>query len=348
MKRTYHLAIVFAIACACLFPSCSSNKDNTVHLYNWTYYTPQPLIAQFEAETGYKVVIDNFSSNEEMFAKFSAGGGKGYDLIFPSADYTAIMIKLDMLEILDAEALPNLVYLSDIAKEKITYDKDFQYSVPYYIGAAGIAVNRKKVDFDYARSWEIFSDPRFNGRMTLLDDMREVLGVALISLGYSNNTKNPDEIRRAAEKVQHEWKGNILKFDAESFAKSFSRGEIFVAHCYPEAIFDEFPEKDWKDIDFFLPEEGGNLYIDNMVIPKGAVCKEGALAFINFMLRPENHAIFLDTFHFPSTTNKEAGTYMKSTPFFTQEDIKSYELLVDVDKDIETYNHNWQLIRYGK
>lgn len=327
--------------------SCSkSGDDNTLHLYNWTYYMPDSIIADFEAETGINVVQDYFSSNEEMFAKLTAGGGSGFDIIFPSADYTSIMIKLGMLRELDHDKLPNLQYVTDLVQEKATYDPEMKYAVPYFMGAAGIAVNKTKAPEDYERSWMIFADERLAGKMTLLDDMREVMGDALIHLGYSNNTGDDAELAEAAALVENKWKPNIVKFDAESFAKSFARGEFTVVHCYPENVFEEIPESSWDTIDFFLPEEGGNMYVDNMVVLKDSKHYEAALEFINFIHRPDIYARFLDEFHFPATTNWGAVEYMETEPIFTAEELENYEILDDVGENLEKYNTLWQEIRY--
>ena len=330
-----------------LLSSCSKDEEKrTLHLYNWTYYMPESIVTAFEEEYGCDVVIDYFSSNEEMFAKLQAGGGKGYDIIFPSADYTSIMIKLDMLSLIDHEKIPNLRYIPSIVKDKATYDPEMEYSVPYFMGAAGIAVNKTLAPENYERSWIIFSDERMKGRMTLLDDMREVLGDALKTLGYSNNTSNEEELEEAARIVREEWKPNIVKFDAESFAKSFARGEFAVVHCYPENIVSELSEEQMANVDFFLPETGGSMYIDNMVILKDSEEKDLAHAFINFVHEPKNYAVFLDEFSFPPTTNTEAEKFMTTTPLFTSEDLENYEVLIDVDDDLEKYNRLWEPIRY--
>ena len=326
--------------------SCSKSDENTLHIYNWTYYMPEEIVDEFEKESGYKVIQDYFSSNEEMFAKLSAGGGSGFDIIFPSADYTSIMIKLGMLEELDHDKIPNLKYVTSLVKEKATYDPDMKYAVPYFMGAAGIAVNKSQVNFDYEKSWMIFADERFKGKMTLLDDMREVMGDALIHLGYSNNTTDESELKEAATLIETEWKPNIVKFDAESFAKSFARGEFTVVHCYPENVFEEIPESSWDTIDFFLPKEGGNMYVDNMVVLKGTKHYDAALEFINFIHRPDIYAKFLDKFNFPPTTNSGAIEYMETEPIFTAEDMKNYEILDDVGENLEKYNALWQDIRY--
>ena len=121
----------------------SSNGKPKLYLYNWSYYTPDEVIASFEKEYGVDIVLDYFASNEEMYAKLKASKTSGYDLIFPSGDYVSIMIAQGMLEPLDTSAMENLAYITDFAKEKSTYDPSMQYSVPYYLGASGIAVHKK-------------------------------------------------------------------------------------------------------------------------------------------------------------------------------------------------------------
>lgn len=332
-----------------MFTGCQrdSSENGKLYLYNWTYYTPDSVVEQFEKETGIDVIIDNFASNEEMFAKVMAGGNEGYDIIFPSSDYTSIMIKLGMLEKIDHTKVPNIKYVNPLIKEKATYDSDFQYSVPYFMGSSGIAVNKAFAPQDYSRTWAIFGDERMAGRMSMLDDMREVMGGALKHLGYSGNSTDGEELRQAVDLIVHEWKPNIVKFDSESFAKSFARGEFWVSQCYSENIFSEIPKEKWSDIDFFIPSEGGMMYIDNMVIPKGSKHMEAALKFINFIHTPAIYAQFLDTFGFPPTTNTEAGKYMELSDYaFTADDMGHSDINMDLGEELAKYNSLWQIIRY--
>jgi spermidine/putrescine transport system substrate-binding protein len=338
------LCILLVVTTAC---TRKSADDNKLYLYNWTYYTPDALVAKFEEETGIDVIIDNFASNEEMFAKVMAGGNKGYDILFPSSDYTQIMIKLGLLSELDHDKLPNLRYISPLISEKASYDPEFKYSVPYFMGSSGIAVNTDRIEGAYEHSWSIFSDARFAGRMSLLDDMREVMGAALKHLGYDGNTTDEMQLKQAADLIREEWKPNIVKFDSESFGKAFSRGEFVVVHAYPENVFAEIPQESWPSIDFFIPEEGGMMYIDNMVIPSEAGHKENAHTFINFMHDPKNYALFLDTFGFPPTTNTGAQQYMENKDFFfSVEDLANSDNIQDLGPELEKYNTLWETVRY--
>ncbi|MFA5468868.1 MAG: extracellular solute-binding protein [Sphaerochaetaceae bacterium] len=327
-----------------LFSGCTK-EEKVLHLYNWTYYTPENIIEQFEELYGIKVVIDYFASNEDMFAKLK-GGAKGYDVVFPSQDYVEIMINEKMLLPLDKEKIPNLKYISPVVLEKATYDTDMSWSVPYYMGAAGIAVNRKKVA-SYSRDWSLFSDKRLDHRMSMLDDMREVIGDALAYLGYSVNSTDPKELEAALNLINKEWKPNLVKFDAEGFAKSFASGEFLAVQGYAEAIYEELDENRWDEVDFFLPKSGGPMYLDSMVIPKGANNIEAAHLFINFIHTPEIYAQFLDRFHFPASVNTEAGKYMKSTPFYRVEELEGYELKMNLGADLALYNSLWESIRYN-
>lgn len=344
--RFVFLALAVLFVATLLITGCSKKAESgkTLYLYNWTYYTPESVIEKFEKEFGVRVVIDYFASNEDMFTKLT-GGGSGYDVVFPSQDYTEIMIKQDMLNPIDPSKIPNLSYISSFALEKATYDPKMEYSVPYYLGAAGIAVNKTEVT-DYARDWSIFADTRLAGRMSMLDDPREVIGDALAYLGYSVSTVDPKELAEAQKLINEQWKPNLVKFDAEGFAKSFSLGEFWVVQGYAEGIFEELDAERWGEVDFFLPPDGGPMYLDSMVIPKGAKNIDLAHQFINFIHRPEIYAEFLDRFHFPSTVHTTAEQLKKNDSFYEVEDLATYELKYDVGAYLAEYDKIWQTIRY--
>jgi spermidine/putrescine transport system substrate-binding protein len=344
--RTGLIVVIATMLVVSLFfaTGCQS-KGKTLYLYNWTYYTPDSVIEKFEKEFGVKVVLDYFDSNEAMFAKLKAGGS-GYDIVFPSQDYTSIMMALGMVEKLDKTKLPNLKYISPLVLQKASYDPTMEYSVPYFMGAAGIAVNTAKAPAGYSRDWSIFADTRMDGRMSMLDDMREVLGDALAHLGYSVNTTDAAELAQAQKLINEKWKPNLVKFDAEGFAKSFSSGEFWVVQGYAEAVFEELEASRWDEVDFFLPAEGGPMYLDSMVIPKKAKNIELAHEFINFIHRPEIYAEFLDRFHFPDSVHIEAGKFTTEKPFYQGTDLANYELKNDLGADLATYEAIWQTIRY--
>jgi len=343
---TLALTVLFLAGCS---KTTEESKNTTgsrkLYVYNWSYYTPDSVIESFEKEYDVDVVLDYFASNEEMFAKLMASGNTGYDIVFPSGDYVSIMKNLDMLEKIDVTKMPNMQYITELSLSKATYDPKMEYSVPYYMGASGIAVNKTMVK-EYEKTWNIFADTKLADRMVMMDDMREVLGDALSYLGYSVNTTDAKQLEEARKLVNDQWKPNLVKFDAEGFAKAFASGEYWVSHGYAEAIFEEIPEEQWGNVDFFLPLDGGPMYIDSMCIPKGARNYDLALEFINYIHKPENYAQFLDRFHFPASVNLAAEEFTTTTPFYTVEMLENYELKDDLGASLEMYNKAWETIRY--
>lgn len=351
MKKFVLVFLVF-----CLFAGITGCSDSgssetadsgkrKLYLFNWTYYTPDSVIQKFEEEFNVDVVYDSYPSNEEMFAKLR-GGGSGYDLVIPSGDYVTIMNKLGMLEPIDLNKIPNAANISSFTLEKVAFDPEMEYSVPYYMGAAGIAVNKTKVS-DYNRDWSIFEDERYKDRMVMLNDVREVLGDALIHLGYSANSKNPEELKAAEDLVVNKWKPNLVKFDAESFAKGFASGEYWIAHGYSEGFFQEIGSREkWNEtVDFFIPQEGGAMYIDCFCILKGSKNVDLAHEFINFFHRPEIYAEFLDYFKFPATVNPAAAAYMKEEPVYTAEALANCQIKEDLAEALPMYSQTWERIR---
>ena len=323
----------------------SQAKSNKLYIFNWTYYTPDSVIEKFEKEYGVDVVYDSFASNEEMFAKLKAGGAN-YDICFPSGDYVSIMIKEGMLTKIDHKALKNYGNIAPEVLAKCSFDPGNEYSIPYYMGAAGIAVNTKKVP-NFEKSWSIFSRKDLAGKMIMLDDMREVMGDALKYLGYSVNSTNQEEIDKAQKLINDTWKPNLLKFDAEAFAKNFASGEVWVAQGYAESIYAEVDKDKHQDIAFFIPKEGGPSYIDSMVILKNSKNVDLAMKFIDFIHRPEIYAEFCDYFGFPATANAPARSLKKGPSYYTTESLAPCELKEDVGADLEKYNKAWQAIKVG-
>ena len=345
MKRN---AVFFVIMAALFVSAISCSGNNKLNIYNWAYYTPPSVIEKFEKEFNVRIVIDEYASNEEMYTKLKSGGA-GYDLVFPSQDYTSIMIKQDMFEKIDKSLIPNIKNIDPLVLTKTTYDPTMEYSVPYYWGAAGIIVNTSKVPV-YEKSWSIFGRGDLRGRMTMLDDMREVMGDALVYLGYSLNTKNPSEITAARDLINGQWKPNLTKFDAESFGKGYANEEFWVVQGYIEVVMEEIEGNDRliNDTLFFIPPEGGPAYIDSLCILKGAKNREMAHKFINFIHRPEIYAEFCEYFGFPSTVNVPARQLMTGTSYYQPEDIAHTELKDDLGDALELYSDAWfNSIRVG-
>ena len=341
----------FLILAALLPVVLSCNSKEKLYIYNWTYYTPESVIEKFESEYNCRVIYDEFASNEDMYAKLRANKGKkgGYDVVFPSKDYVPIMIRQGMLEKLDHSKLSNLGNIDSEVLKIASYDPNMEYSVPYFYGAGGIVVNTAKVP-DYEQSWSIFAREDLKGRMTMLDDIREVMGGALAFLGYSVNSTTPSQVDAAKDLIKYSWKPNLKKFDSESFAKSYANGDFWVVHAFPEAVFEEInsnPQLTESTV-FFIPKEGGPSYIDNMCILKRARNADLAHKFIDFIHRPEIYAEFADSFGLPATVNVPARKYKKGISMYSEADLLHTRLVEDLGESLELYTNAWfNSIRVG-
>lgn len=335
--------LLLMLAALLLFVACGGNKESSsegskeLYLFNWSDYLPDEVIKDFEAETGIKVVLDLYSSNEEMYTKIAAGSS-GYDVIFPSADYQEIMIKQDMLEKIDRSKIPNISELNKDMVAKLDFDPNLDYVVPYAMGAVGIAVNKAKVQ-NYERSYKIFEDPALKGKMTLLNDARQVITSALTYNGLNPVSKDAGDLAKAKETMKL-WKNNILKFDSESFGKGFASEEYLVVQGYFENISSQITEEQRANMDFFIPETGATMYIDSMVIPKGAKNIENAHTFINYIHRPDVYVKIVDFFQIPSINNG-AEKLRKTKAPYTVEDMSKTTLLRDLGDAIEAHNNLW-------
>ena len=336
--------ILSALSLAFLLVACGKDKEankNTLYLYGWADYIPAQVYEDFEKETGIKVVEDIYSSNEEMFAKIKAGG-IGYDILTPSTDYTEILMNDNMLEKLDKDKLPTFSNIDPMVLDKLQYfDKNNEYAVPFAMGATTIAVNTKYVK-DFPKDFTIYNNPEYKGKMTLLDDMREVMTSALGTLGYPQTTTDETAIANAAELVKG-WKKNIAKFDSEAFGKGFANEDFWVVHSYPENILNELTDEQLETTEFIIPENGGTAYIDSFVILKTAPNKEAAYKFLEFIHRPENYKLVADHLRIPSI-NVPAREQLTVEPIYSIDDLQNTVILKDIKDTLDTQNKYWQEI----
>lgn len=323
----------------------SPYAGRTLSVYNWSYYIDPEVVTAFEEKFGVKVVYDIYDSNEQLFAKLKAGA-TGYDIVVPSGDYVSIMIKEGMLTPIDKTKMPNIKNIDPMVFEKINFDKGNIYSVPYFIGGTGLAVNKaalEKAGIKYNKDNSILEIPQLKGKITLLDDMREVMGHALKTLGYSVNTTNKDELEKAKQLVL-KWKKNALRFDSESFSKLFAQGEVWVVQCYAENVMRELEDNQKSGVEFFIPPAGGPMYIDSLVILKDSKNQDLASEFINFIHQPENYAKIVDFLGYPSI-NTEANKFITKKTNYELSELVNSELKDDVGEYIDIYNKVWEDIR---
>ncbi|AYW45443.1 ABC transporter substrate-binding protein [Tetragenococcus koreensis] len=292
MKRLQALFIGICFILLLLFFGVQTLEKSTgmsgakvVNIYNWGDYIDPELIDRFEKESGYKVNYDTFDSNEAMFTKIQQGG-TAYDIAIPSEYMIQKMIEQNLVLPLEKEKLKGLDNI-DPQFLDLSFDSQNRYSVPYFWGTLGIAYNDKMVDEGAITSWDDLWSPALKNNVMLIDGAREIIGLGLNSLGYSLNSKEQSQLQEATMKLR-KLTPNVKAIVADEIKMYMENEESAVAVTFSGEAADMMAEN--EHIHYVIPEEGSNLWFDNLVIPKTAQNKEGAYAFINFMLEPENAA----------------------------------------------------------
>lgn len=274
--------------------------ENTLTIYNWGDYIDPDLITQFEEETGIKVIYETFDSNEAMLTKIQQGGS-AYDIAVPSEYMIEKMLEEDLLLPLDHEKIPNLVHIDERFLD-LPFDPKNRYSVPYFWGTVGIAYNPELLPDLEITGWNDLWDERLKNEILLVDGAREVIGMGLNSLGYSLNDTNPEHLLEAKAKLD-ELTPNVKAIVGDEIKMLLANNEAAIGLVWSGDAADIMSEN--ESIEYVVPEEGSNLWFDNMVIPKTARNIEAAHLFINFMLKPEVAAQNAEYVYY-STPNKSA------------------------------------------
>ena len=317
----------------------TSSEQQQLFLFNWGNYIDPELIKEFEAETGIQVVYETFDSNDAMEAKLKQGGTR-YDIVFPSESSITKLVNQNLLQKLDHSKIKGLENISPFLLNS-PVDKGNQYTVPYFWGTVGIMVNTKYIDPESIQTWSDLWKEDFKNKVLVLDGNREALGMALQSLGYSLNSKNENELHAAEVKLK-ELKPNVRAVLNEEIKTMMKLEEAPIGMGYSgdaAAVAEENP-----NVQYILPKDGSAVWTDNFAIAHTAVNIDGAYAFINFMIRPENAARNAEYVGY-STPNEKAKELMNpevtsdETYYPSEEIINSLEHYEYLGNDwIQKYN----------
>ncbi len=272
---------VFLLLFLLTLSSCQSDNRPVLHLFVWSEYFSSDAIEQFEQEYNCRVILDTYDSNEAMYTKLRLGAS-GYDIIMPSNYIYETMVEQEMLRTIDFDRIPNLSNLNQ-SQLSLFQVKDLRSGVPYLMSYTGIGYIPSRVTH-FDPSWTVFARKELQGRMTMLNDMREAMGAALITLGYDVNTRAAAEVEEAVQLLL-KWRENLAKFESEQYKNGLANLEFLVVQGYNNDILQVISEND--DAAFGWPKEGAIASIDLLAIPKNAKNPELAEQFINFCLRPE-------------------------------------------------------------
>ncbi len=348
MKKGMILTLALAGLALCLgVAGCGQDEARQVSVYNWTEYLPQAVLDSFEAETGIKVVLSTYESNEAMYAKVTLQGGEGYDIVVPSTYFVSRMANEGLLAPIDHAKLTNLGNLDPAFLDK-SYDPGNTYSIPYLWGGTGLVYDATKVT-DFPVSWNALWDQRLAGRIMLQDDLREVFGTALLLLGHSINDTDPDHIKAAYELLVKMVPG-VRVFNSDNPKMPFLNGEADLGMIWSGEGWQVMEEN--SDFQYVWPKEGGILWMDNLVVLKDAPHYDEALEFINYLLRPDVAAQLCEEYGY-ATPNLEGQKLLpeelKDSPviFPPHEVIEQSEFQTDVGEAIMVYEEYWSKLKSG-
>jgi len=340
------LALVLALVLLCAaFSGCAGKSDTvTINVLNWGDYIDETLIDQFEAETGIEVIYSTMASNEEMLAKLSAPDSV-FDLCFPSDYVIEKMIAQDMLRPINKENIPNLQYIDERFLD-LSFDPGNVYSVPYMWGTVGILYNTTKVT-EPVTSWTILWDEKYADQVFMYDSIRDTIGITLKMLGYPINTRDEAHVAEA-QAALIEQKPRVLAYLDDPIKTRMIAGEGALGVVYSgDAVWciEENP-----DLAYAVPEEGSNLWFDNIIIPKTSANPEAAEAFINFLCDPEVAKTNTEYIGY-SSPNKGALALMDEETLADevynppQEVLDRCEVFHDLGDFIEVFNNAWNHIK---
>lgn len=343
MRRLFGAACLAGVL-ALAAPSAPAHAEGELNLYNWGDYINPEVLTRFTAEYGVKVNLDTYGSNEEMLAKIQAGA-TGYDIVFPSVHMHDILAKLDLLWKSDINKSPGFENI-DPEFLRAKSDPNGEWCLPYAWGTVGIFYNKTKVP--EIKSWaDFFAIPeKHGGKIIMLDDMRETIGVGLIVNGHSVNTTDPAELE-AAEKFILERKPSVTAFTYDS-APLVQSGDVAAAHWFVGSMLYVTQKPD--ELGYVIPEEGATFYQENMCILESAPNKENAKKFLEFYLQPEIAVLNIQQ-QMNGTPNRAARALLpaelRDNPGMNPppEVVEKLQIFEDLGEDLRKYDRVWTRIR---
>ncbi|NES94932.1 MAG: extracellular solute-binding protein [Desertifilum sp. SIO1I2] len=326
------------------------SDSNRLYIYTWAGYTDDDLLQSFTQQTGIEVIADVFDSNEAMLAKVQAGGGAAYSIIYPSDYMVGKMVAQNLLTELDLSRIEGLNQLFPTYRNP-GYDPNNQHSIPVSWGTTGLIYNTSEVkaspeDWEYL--WE--HQAELVRQVSLLNDVREVMGATLRMLGYSYNSTNPEEIRQAYERLVN-LRPAIATFTSDAWRPQVLTGDLAIAMGYSVDAHELIEEN--PSIEYAIPQSGSSLWTDTLVIPRTAPNPDGAYAWINFMLQPAIAAEVCQRLNF-ATANRVAYEQLPSelredpTLFPPEEILANCESIAPVGSTIQQlYDRYWTQLTSG-
>ncbi|HEX5004367.1 MAG TPA: spermidine/putrescine ABC transporter substrate-binding protein [Gemmatimonadales bacterium] len=312
-----------------------------MNLYIWSNYLAPETVPDFERETGIRVTVDTYESNEELAAKLLAGA-QGYDVIVPSSYILPSLVHDGLLLEIPPGALANLGNIAPTFRrpESNPYPG---HAVPYMWGLTGIAWRRDKVAGP-PDSWGIFLDPAHAGRMTMMDDAREVFGAMLRYRGHSINSTEPALLAQARDDAIAA-RPNLLAFVSAPVKGQVIAGDVWIAHMWSGEASNT--AKEAPEVDFLVPREGSAIWTDLLAIPANAPNVDAAIRFIDYILRPEVGARIAEATGYGCPNAAATALLANPVPYPTEAELARLEFAHDLGPATELVDRYWTEVKAG-
>lgn len=296
--------VVSGLACSKKEPVA---EPITLNIYNWAEYIAPSVIERFEKENNLKIVYDTYDSNETLLAKLQAGA-TGYDVVFPSDYMVTILVKNNLLQPLDKSKLGNMVNIDPLLLNQ-KFDPNNQYSIPYLWGTTGIGVRTDLVTTPVESWMDLFKPAAaIQGKISMLNDRKDLIGTALKGLGYSLNSVDPKQLDEVKALLLAQ-KPFVKVYDSSSYKVNFASGEVAIGQAWNGDIA-ALSHTGTANLKYVIPKEGSAIYCENMTVPKGATHLELAHKFINFLMQPEIAAEITNVTYY-ATPNRAALPFVR-------------------------------------
>ncbi|TBH21473.1 polyamine ABC transporter substrate-binding protein [Thermus thermamylovorans] len=322
-------------------------EGGTLYFLNWADYIPSDLVRKFEREAGVRVILDTFESPEAMLAKLRAGADREFSLVVAPDYYVLQMARDGLIVPLERNRLRNLANLDPYFLDP-PYDPGLRYSIPYLWGTTGLAY-REDLVAGPVDSLAVFFDPdRQVGPFLLLDEMRETIGAALLYLGHSVNTTDPEALAQARDLLLEAKRRSVGFAGGVEALNRILGGDAAVSLAYSGDVLQAKAED--PRLRYVLPQEGGTLWTDALVVLGRGPAQDLAYRFIDFLLRPENAAALAAYTRYATPVAAAVPLLpeeMRADPVvFPPEEVRSrLEYLVDLGPDIALYDRVWTEVK---
>lgn len=303
VTRTLRMGLTAAaVAAVVAFGGGSAAEARELFLYNWSNYIPPELLKRFEQETGIKVTLDVYDSNETMLAKLQAGA-TGYDIVVPTDYIIPRMVEGGLIQKIDSSTMENYKNVKEVFRNP-SWDPNRAYSVPYMWGTTGFSYDKERVKGEVAESWKEFFEPReeLKGQIVALNDMNDVISSAAFYLGYERCFDDPKKAQTVLDLLTKQ-KPYLAMYQSDGTIERMIAGEVIMHQQWNGAAHRTKMER--PSVVYVYPKEGLPFWADNFAIPKGAKNVEEAKEFLNWMMDPKNAA---EASNFTGYMNAIAGS----------------------------------------